>query len=520
MDNNNSSYEIGNKPTYAEPIASKKKYSVCKSCKVQFKQDWDNKTGKYSEWDLCPKCREQISKIKTIKTNYTPYDYQNQMHMSTARFRIISGGIRSGKDFSMTFELFKYACACANEERPVDLQPVLAWIVAPNEYIATQNFKRLKNLIPSDLVADYSKSTNSILTKNGILFEIKSAYDPESLVAVALDCVLITEAARIKDLEDVWSNLEGRLNSPGRGLGGKGGIGLINSSPLGKNYFYKMWQWGNPHNPERDEDWESFKWTHWDNPEIAKKADIPGKNGLTYRQRLERRMSRNRYLQDYMAEFLADDYSVYPNFKDRCSVKIPSNLNDEERQAYIDEWRQVVPYSEYIIGYDPAGTKDAAPVVVFEKGTGKLVYNKDLRTLGWDGQFDEIARLQKKYNNAVVNFSKTGHEIIPSQFDKRGIIYNAFNEQGSNKAGFIENLAILAENKFIRILDDKDDLTERIFTEMECYQRTVKGSKITYSNGRGTPHDDFVSASYMAFADFEITKTVIPYVGMMCGLSK
>ena len=45
------------------------------------------------------------------------------------------------------------------------------------------------------------------------IIEVHSAYDPESLVAVGLDLVTITEAARIADLEDVWSNIEGRLNS-------------------------------------------------------------------------------------------------------------------------------------------------------------------------------------------------------------------------------------------------------------------------------------------------------------------
>lgn len=512
-------YEIGNKIPITEPVASKKKYSVCKSCKVQFMQEWDGIKGKYSEWDLCPKCREEIPKVKTIKIDYVPYDYQLKMHNSSARFRIVSGGIRSGKDYSMTFELFKYACACANEERKPELWPVKAWIVAPSEDIAKLDLERLRKIIPADMVQDYSKSTGSILTKNGILFEVKSAYDPESLVGVALDCVLITEAARIRDLESVWSNIEGRLNSAGRGLHGKGGIALINSSPLGKNFFYKMWQWGNPANPDRDEDWESFKWTHFDNPEIAKIANQVDKRGLTYRQRLEKRMSRNRFLQDYMAEFISDDYSVFPNFREKCGYPIPADLSKEEKEQFIKSWSEPLPFHTYVIGYDPAGLKDSAPVVVFEKETGNLVYKKDLRALGWDGQFDEIAYLQNKYNGAIVNFSKTGHEIIPSQFDKRGVVYNAFNEQSGNKSKYIENLARLVENKCIHVLEDGDLLTERVFDEMENYQRTLKGNRIEYSNGKGSPHDDFVSAMYMAFADFEEDgKTVVPFVGFIGAL--
>jgi len=515
---NNKEYEISNKPNISEPIASKLKFGICKKCKVQFKQEWDNKLGKYSDWNMCSDCRstEKKNNVKNYIIDYNPFDYQLLMHQSEARFKIIAGAIRTGKDYSMTFECVKYAFDCANENRPNTMIPkVRAWIVAPSESIAKEDFNQLKRIIPAELVADFNKSTNSLLTKNGVLFEVKSAYDPESLVGVALDCVLITEAARIKDLEDVWSNLEGRLNSPGRGKNGMGGIGLINSSPLGKNFFYKMWQWGNPNNPERDPQWESFRWQHWDNPLIKKIENEIQRNGLTYRQNLEKRMSSNRYRQDYLAEFLSNEYDVFPKFTENCVEKLPDYLSAKERKKFIEEWETPLPYYTYIMGYDPAGTKDSAPVVVIEKETGKIKYKKDLKNLGWDGQFDELGYIQKRYNYAPVIFSKTGHEIIPSQLDKRGILYEAKNEQGQNKATYIENYSRLVENKYVRLLDDKDELTERFKDEHENYERTVKGTKVQYSNGRGSPHDDFVSAMYMALSDFETTEQIIPYMGIM-----
>lgn len=518
---NKRTYNVTTQKVIPEPIASKEKYKVCKQCKVQFEQEWNSTTGKYSEWDMCPSCRKEAQNIKKVvyKIDYMPYEYQKKMHNSPARFKLVAGGIRTGKDYSMTFELVKYTFECANEERPDTMIPkVRAWIVAPSEIIAKEDFTQLRRIVPAELVADWSKSDNTLLTTNGILFEVKSAYNPESLVGVGLDAVLITEAARIKDLKDVWSNLEGRLISEGRGKNGKGGIGLLNSSPLGKNFFYKMYQWGNPNNPERDPQWESFRWQTWDNPANAKKANEIQENGLTYRQNLERRMPSARYRQDYLAEFLSNEYDVFPKFRDNCVVKIPLELSIEERQKFIEEWQEPKPYHSYVIGYDPAGIRDSAPIEVWDKDTGQLVFKKDLKSLGWEGQFDEIAYLQKKYNMAVVNFSKTGHEIIPSQFEKRGIVYNAFNEQGRNKATFIENYARLIENKFIRILDDKDELTDRLIDEHENYQRVVKGNKVQYSNGRGSPHDDFVSAGYMAWADYEAVKETIPFIGFMQAL--
>jgi hypothetical protein len=514
-------YEIGNKPCIPEPIASKQKYSICKKCKVQFKQKWDSAKGVYSDWELCPNCRKEQQREKNItyKIDYVPYEYQLKMHNSPARFKIVAGGVRTGKDYSMTFELVKYTFACANEDRPKTMIPkVRAWIVAPSEDIAKEDFVQLRRIIPAELVADLNKSEHSLLTKNGVLFEVKSAYNPESLVGVGLDAVLITEAARIKDLEDVWSNLEGRLISDGRGKNGQGGIALINSSPLGKNYFYKMYMWGNPKNPERDPQWESFRWQTWDNPVIGKKANVVQRNGLTYRQNLEKRMSSLRYRQDYLAEFLSNEYDVFPNFEENTLEKIPDNLSKEEREKFIKDWEMPLPYHTYLIGYDPAGLKDGAPVVVVEKETGKVKFKKDIKNLGWEGQFDYIKYLQKRYNYAPVVFSKTGHEIIPSQFDKRGIIYEAKNEQGRNKAAYIENYSRLIENKYVRVLDDKNDLTERFIDEHKNYQRTVKGTKVTYSNGRGSPHDDFVSAMYMALSDFETGEVKIRYSGFLAAV--
>lgn len=99
----------------------------------------------------------------------------------------------------MTFEFAKYLIDCGNETRPEEMIPkVRGWIVAPTDDIAKEDFIQLRRIIPAAIVSSYSKSTNVIELINGVQIEVKSAYDPESLVGVGLDAVLITEAARIK----------------------------------------------------------------------------------------------------------------------------------------------------------------------------------------------------------------------------------------------------------------------------------------------------------------------------------
>lgn len=496
----------------------------CASCGSGFNQQWDNKRKMYSAFALCPDCRKKSTQQNVKELNYelkySPYPYQLKMHESKARFRLVAGAIRTGKDYSQTAELIMYASKCANEDRDPKLMPkVRAWIVAPTDDIAKEDFQRVSTLIPKELVLTYSASEGKIVTKNGITIEVKSAHNPESLVAVGLDALLITEAARIRNLEDVWSNLEGRLNSGGRGLNGMGGIALINSSPLGKNYFYTMWKWGHKGNPNKSPLWESWTWTHWDNPENNAKNDVLLENGRTYRQDLEMRMSPMRYKQDYLAEFLANDFSVFKDFEKNCLEAIPNvldgkPLSDKDREEYIEKWRTPDRYKNYTIGYDPANLGDEPIIWIVENDTGKLMEAVTLKGLGWDGQFDAIAMYSKKYNNAIVSFGRTGHETVDSQLIKRGLTTVPLNEQGANKGNLVENLARIVQSKLLRVLDDGSEITETIKFQFADYVRTLSGNKITYANATSSGHDDHVSAAYFAFADIEAEESrPMPFMG-------
>lgn len=515
---NNTTYEL-KKTLIPEPIASRDKYKICKKCNVQFEQEWDGTIGKYSSYTLCPSCRkkEVETSTETYVIDYEPYEYQLEMHNSTARFKLIAGAIRTGKDYSMTFECVKYAFACANEDRPETMIPkVRAWIVAPSEAIANEDFVQLRRIIPKQLIADFNKSTKSLLTRNGILFEVKSAYDPESLVGVGLDVVLITEAARIKDLEDVWSNLEGRLNSAGRGINGKGGVALINSSPLGANYFYKMYLWGYDGNPDKDPQWQSFRWQHWDNPENAKKGNEVQKNGRTYRENLEIRMSSERYRQDYLAEFIIGGNSVFPDFEQNVIIKPPK----ENTQEYINRWRTAKNNFSYTIGFDPALVNDGSIVWVREDNSGNIVHITDLSGMDIEQQCDEIKRISTYYNYAPVKFGRTGLGMtIETLLNSRGVTAIPYDEQGANKSRYVENLAIAIRSGELHILDDGSKIVRQVVYEFNDYIREVKNAKTVYHNSTASGHDDHISAAYFIFADENVVKEKsYGYFGLMAAI--
>jgi hypothetical protein len=498
--------------------STSEKMSICAQCGQPFAQVWRPEYEAYTSFKTCGKCRmRNASGGINVTAEYTPHWGQELVHNSTARFKVLDCGIRWGKDRCSIMEGIKYFIDCLNEDRDVSMVPhALMWIIAPTEKVANQNWRELTHHLPKEIVVDVSKTTRTIETVNGGIIEVHSAYDPESLVGVGLDVVLITEAARIADLEDVWSNLEGRLNSPGRGLNGKGGIAIINSSPLGMNYFYKMWKWGQKNTSEGDPDWESWKFTTWDNPYMAERGNQITKNGRTYRENLERRMSRNRYKQDYLAEFLCDVNAVFPNYE-RVLVKPPTDCTtDEQINEFWKQWEQPEPFETYTMGYDPASKGDGKPVVI-RTSTGRIVKIDQMIGLGWDAQWDRIALYCRLYNGATCNFGQTGvGETIGSQLAKRGVPNVPIPEQGRNKEKLVEDFAVILEQQWCQIPYSQE--TENQLKGYIAVNRA--GQSTQYHNGEDSDYDDIVSALYFCFADFQTPDEVIPGVFLLAGARK
>ena len=505
---------------YIEEIrhSSADRVGICETCGQPFEQVWRPQQEQYTTFKNCGLCRALNARgeMKTV-LSYTPHPKQQLVHDSPARFKVMSAGIRFGKDRCSIMEGIKAFGAMLNEERGDDMVPkVLWWILAPTLRIARQNWRELRAFLPREWVTNVSFSNLTVETINGGIIEVHSADDPESLVAVPLDIVTMTEASRIRDLETVWDNIEGRLNSPGRGPNGEGGIAIINSSPRGRNYFYKMYCWGQKNHGDYDPLWESWIFETWDNPYMAVRGEQMQKNGRTYKENLQRRMSKRKYEQDYRGRFLAEANSMFPDFEKNCIVKPHDDLFGSDLTAFLKEWEAVDPYETYTIGYDPAKMVDRAPILV-RNSKGKVAKVVIMQGKGWDAQWDEVAFYSKLYNHAVVNFGKTGlGETIDSQLQKRGIPTNPINEQGRNKERMVENYAHLVEQAIPKYLYND----EVIFEHDDYEYKTNKNGNMVYSNASNDGHDDIISAAYFAFADFDIIEEVLPFTGLIGGLKQ
>ena len=512
----------------------KKNAGVCADCGKPFEQGFriNQKTGEkiFNKYKYCPKCRKKIAKNeeqkeKQVSIKYNPYPWQAKFHASKARCKVISGAARTGKDRSCTMEFTNKFVEMLNEERDYTFVPkVHGWIIAPTFRLAGQLLREIMNTFPRDLVTNFDKESLVIETVNGGLIEFRSADDPDSLVSVGLDIVWITEAARIKQFDIVIGNITDRLDSPGRGPNGTGGLLLVNSSPRGRTYFNEVCKWGIEGGQKQRPNWETFYVSRWDNPYFAnirykvydkridkwvERGDDPFlTNERTYEEDLMLSRSDRQYREDILGLPSDDAGSQFPNFRETAVIEKP-RLSKEDMKEYIKDIQTPKPYFTYSIGYDPAKQIDGAWICVYCENTGEVVEWRKLEKVSYSVQINiYLKELVKKWNYAMVRYGKTGlGEALEDIFKLAGIAYIAYPEQGRNKEKLVENLTALVKSERFKV-HNINDVSEMAIRQFEDYGFDIseKGKTITYSNISAGFHDDAVSASYFAVADVTVTE--------------
>lgn len=511
---------------------TKKNLGVCDECGKTFEQGFriNKKTGEkiFNQFKYCPKCRFKKDKGQEMKTanvsiKYDPYPWQKKFHNSKARFKVVSGAARSGKDRSCTMEFTSKFIEMLNEERDHTFVPkVHGWIIAPTYKLAGQLLREIMNTFPRDLVVSYDKENYAIETINGGLIEFRSADDPDSLVSVGLDIVWITEAARIKQFDVVIGNITDRLDSPGRGPNSTGGLLLVNSSPRGRTYFNEVCKWGIEGSSKYRPQWETWYVSRWEAPTFSKirykyynpktnkwELDEPRFEGdRTYEEDLMLSRSDRQYREDILGMPSDEEGSQFPNFRDTAVIEKP-NLPKEELKKYIRDISTPKPYYTYSIGYDPAKQIDGAWLVVYCENTGEVVEFVRLENVDYTVQINiYIKQLVKKWNYAMVRYGKTGlGEALEDIFKLAGIAYIAYPEQGRNKERLVENLSTLVKSGKFKIhnVNDTAEIAIRQFEDYG-YDISEKGKTIVYRNMTAGGHDDAVSASYFAVADIVVNE--------------
>ena len=172
-----------------------------------------------------------------------PHINQQRILDSQSRFRVVMAGRRFGKSELSQIEIIINS-----------LQGKKVAYITPTYQLARVFFDQLIKVVPFES----NKSELSIKFPNDGSVSFFTGERLDNLRGRKFDLVVIDEASFIPNLEDGW------LNSIRPTLTDYKGRALFISTPRGKNFFYSLYlKSGEP-------DWESFKFTTYDNPHIDK----------------------------------------------------------------------------------------------------------------------------------------------------------------------------------------------------------------------------------------------------------
>lgn len=263
--------------------------------------------------------RRQLAIAKELvwpSLNYDPHTGQATIHKSRARHRVSACGRRFGKStiggHELTCEaMYTYTLRNDLEESSKRRE---FWIVGPEYTDAEKEFrifyndcKRLE--MPFDRPGTYNNPENGDMVVslwNGrLIVHAKSAKYPQTLVGEGLAGVVMAEAAKMK--ENVWTKYVRPTLADVRGWS------LFNSTPEGRNWFYKLWQRGQ--DPEA-ESWESWRMPSWANDRIFPDGELDNEIA-----EMRADMSAERAAQEIEASFTEFVGRVFKDFDEELHVR-------------------------------------------------------------------------------------------------------------------------------------------------------------------------------------------------------
>jgi hypothetical protein len=197
---------------------------------------------------------------------YHPHIGQRKVHASYTRHRVNAAGRRMGKSIASAREIMPRAVEAFGSKNMLDELGIRyeGWIVGPNYTDGEKLFRTFYNdcrrmSIPFDKPGTYyTKQEMTVsLWKGSFIVSVKSGAHPESLVGEGLHFAVMTEAAKMK--ESVWE----RFVRPT--LADFDGETWWDSTPEGRNWFYRLYRAGQ--DPENHE-WESWRSPAWLNRNV------------------------------------------------------------------------------------------------------------------------------------------------------------------------------------------------------------------------------------------------------------
>ena len=397
------------------------------------------------------------AEARTIEL-YHPRNDQLQFHESDARFRVLACGRRWGKTLACVNELL-YEC--------LDNPGARAWWLAPTY----QQSATAENIVLSGLHGlpglRHRRGERLYIFPNDSRLAFKTADNYEALRGEAIDAVVLDEAARIHP--EAWRAVVRPM------LSDRGGRAVFISTPAGRNWFYALWLRGQ----EADEtEYESWHFPTRLNPLITPEEI----------ESARREMPERTFRQEYEAEFLEDESTVFGTVSD-CI--------DAGRKAETGKGSPGVS-----IGADLAKTTDYTVLVAFDPQTHSVVSARRFNRLAWPAQERRIRAFAGGYADSAVLVDSTGlGDPVYDHLRAAGLNVRGYKFSSESKRKLIEHLSVEMEAGRVRLPDPKaneDTAYTHLVNELQAFEARVSPSGGVRYEAPADYHDDCVMALALA----------------------
>ena len=390
--------------------------------------------------------------------NYKPHKKQELFHNSKARWRILNCGRRWGKT----------QCAIGEGLRLSVKPNQRGWVIAPTFPLSQEDWRTLKELAPHEIIQTELKGERKFIFINGSTIEFKSADNEVGLRGAGLDWCILDEASRIK--EDSWNALRPALSD-------KRGKGIFISTPKGKNWFYRLYILGS----KGKSGYESWHFPSNTNPYFPEEEWLEAKENYPA----------DWFSQEYEANFLDDQASVFRGIRDRISGTL------EEPQAD----------KTYFAGIDLAKTQDYTVIAILDDNK-HLCYFERFNRIGWQVQKPKILNVLRKYNAyGMIDSTGVGDPIFEELHGSYDNL-SGFKFTNESKQNLITSLQVAFEKKELSFPN-----IPILIDELEAFEYEILPSGRFRFNAPQGYHDDTVIG--LALANWCKNRTPTGYSEVM-----
>lgn len=367
---------------------------------------------------------------------YHPYRHQRDVHRSHAKIKVLVMPVGSGKDIC-AIEDSNLDMIAKHEQwraRPDTMNPKWhIWLLASTYKLGEQLWRDAKALIPYEFKAGdcVDGKMKMPLIDDGLL-QVRSADNPEYLVAEPVDRLVITEAWLLK--RQAWEIAQTRMSRPGRF---QLASAFLDSTPGEKgdpddfekdNFMWEMVLDGQ--DPARWEEIQSWYWfkerEKYGNLEHPILSLTPEGRAEIERQRRNPNLSRREFRRQYLGECLdaIEGVEAVHNFNPAYHVREFEPIYQKDLWRTWDfglKW-PVVTFHQV----DDSGTwYIPAMVVPFNQGkldtdladdvitvTNELFPGFDKSKIHDPGDFESVQQTDQRRDNTIAALRKKGINLM------------------------------------------------------------------------------------------------------------